>query len=86
MQKEQLIKRCRYYKGEQENPFDWNSQNDANQFWEHERMFCVKYLNGTFGDLDPDQALKYYLDKLFDKLGDQYETSEEEFRKRYYSI
>lgn len=49
-------------------------------------MFCVKYLNGTFGDLDPDQALKYYLDKLFDKLGDQYETSEEEFRKRYYSI
>ena len=86
MKRNDLIAVCRYYKGEQANPYKWDTENNANQWWEHERMYCIKYNHGTFGDLTPKAALVYFLDLLFTHLADQYQTTEEHFRKKYYNL
>lgn len=38
MERESLIKQCRYYKGEAENPFDGQENNDA-LFWFYEQRW-----------------------------------------------
>lgn len=38
----------KYYKGEQENPFDWEMQNAAMMFWSYERMFEDTFNKGDF--------------------------------------
>lgn len=86
MKREELIKACKYYKGENENPFDWYKNNADNQFWEYEMMFCHKYEHGTFGTLTIKQALGDFLDMLFKYLGDRYESSAETFRHKYYKL
>ena len=42
MKKKDLIQLCRYYKGEEENPFE---QNPKGFFWECERMYIEKALH-----------------------------------------
>lgn len=37
-----------YFKGENENPFDWETQNTAHNFWDYESMFEEKFNNGNF--------------------------------------
>ncbi len=50
----------KYYKGEAENPFSWEDQNAAFNFWDYERIFEESFNRGDFSrDLwanpyDPD--------------------------------
>lgn len=39
MSRKELIELCRYYKGEDENPFAGKDQN-AMMFWSYEKMWC----------------------------------------------
>jgi hypothetical protein len=38
----------RYYNGEAENPFSWEDQNAAHNFWEYERIFEETFHQGNF--------------------------------------
>ena len=64
MNKDKLIEQCWYYKGEKNNPFDWEQQNNQNVFWDYESTFCDSYLNGAYGQIEPKQAYTQFLDKL----------------------
>ena len=77
---------CKYFKGERSNPFDWNTQNAANQFWEYEKTFCHEYLLGVHSCMTPKDALGLYLGKLFMYLADKYDSMDrgESFREKYY--
>lgn len=41
--REDLIKRCRYYKGEKENPFEGKDQTKA-MFWFYEEVYVQEFL------------------------------------------
>ena len=80
----ELIKICKFFKGEKENPFDWNTQNKENQFWEYEKTFVNKYEIGLeFKGMNPEQAMKKYLQDLFIHLADKYETGKDYFKNLY---
>ena len=54
MKKEELIKQCRYYKGQEENPFIGS---DIAWFWDMERVYVS--CNGIFtGEMEVYQNLK----------------------------
>ena len=82
----ELIEQCRFYKGEDANPFDWDTQNTANQFWEYEKSFCHKYLMGIHSCMSPKDAMALFLGELFTHLADMYDSMDhgESFRKKYY--
>ncbi len=46
MKREELIKYCRYYKGEKENPYDGKNQ-DAAMFWEYESIWVDRLFSDT---------------------------------------
>ncbi len=53
MEKEELIRQCRYYKGQQENPF---KDNNLAWFWDMERVFV--HHGGVFtGEADVYHAI-----------------------------
>lgn len=62
-QREELIKQCRYYKGEEENPFEGNenSQN-AKMFWEYERGWVFSTLRGDTFEIIIDDYKWHGLD------------------------
>lgn len=75
---------CKYYKGEKENPFDWDKENAANNFWDYEKQFCHKYETGLFTG-NVKFALEKFLDNLFRHLADRYDAMDDGrgFRKLY---
>ena len=80
----EILKICKFFKGEEKNPFDWNTDNYKNQFWEYEKIFVNKYEIGLqFKGLEPEEALKKYLQDLFLNLADKYETEKDYFKKIY---
>lgn len=60
MERETLIKQCRYYNGEEENPY--GEGGDKAMFWFYERWWAEKMANG-----DTD-VLSFYL-SLYERVG-----------------
>lgn len=54
---EQLLNFCKFYKGQKENPFNWETDNYKNQFWEYEKIFVNKFNIGIeFKGMTPKDA------------------------------
>ena len=85
MTREELIKVCKYYKGEEKNPYDWEKQNVAHEFWDYEELFCIKYERGRYCNLSPKKAIQIYLNELFIHLEGRYETPKSHFENIYFN-
>lgn len=87
MEREEKLKKaiavCKYYKGEPDCPFDWETQNAAHQFWGIEEVFCSRFVYGVFDGLAADVALKNFLNKYFSKLADDHMVAPSYFWSKY---
>jgi hypothetical protein len=76
----------KYFKGEKENPFDAETQNSANRFWEYESMFEYKfYIDQEFKEKNKGESFNIWMEKLFIRLSDKYDCFDngEHFRLLY---
>ncbi len=65
-----ILSVCKYYKGEKKNPFDWDKENAANNFWDYEQQFFHNYETGLItGDVKVE--FRKFLDDLFRHLADR---------------
>lgn len=85
MNKTDLIKTCRYYKGEDKSPFSdyWDTV-----FWQQEAFFIHKFETGFFGNLNIEEALKKHMELFFTHLSDLHATMDEGklYRDKYLNI
>ncbi|MDR2058056.1 MAG: hypothetical protein LBP83_07230 [Dysgonamonadaceae bacterium] len=76
----------RYYRGEKENPFEWEKENTANQFWGYEALFEHKFnTDADFQGKNKASAFKQWIDALFIRLADRHDCMDggEHFRIKY---
>lgn len=79
-----ILSVCKYYKGEKKNPFDWDKENAANNFWYYEQQFCHNYETGLISG-NVKVEFRKFLDNLFRHLADRYDAMDDGrgFRKLY---
>ena len=51
-----LLKFCRYYKGEEENPYENINQNEA-MFWFYEKSW-ISFITGSYGNVSAERNAK----------------------------
>lgn len=79
-----ILALCKYYKGEKENPFDWDKENAAYNFLDYESQFCHQYGTGLItGNVKVEFGK--FLDDLFRHLADRYDSMDngQKFRRLY---
>lgn len=85
MNRTDLIKQYRYYKGEKECPFQnyWDKV-----FWQQESLFIHKFETGFFGNLNIEDALKGHMELFFEHLSDLHDTMDDGklYRNKYLNV